>query len=77
VREARFPVEAKSENAPGHTHHRLGGIERGCVSGPVFLEQFLRRRCPIEFMRIGFVPARLDLGKLFLTLKKLIDWIER
>ena len=77
VSEARFPMQAKGENAPGHTHHRLGDIQRGCVSGPVFLEQFLRRCRPIEFMRIGLVPARLDLGKLFLALQKLIGWLKR
>jgi len=28
-------------------------------------------------VRKGFVPERLNLGKLFLALKKLIDWVER
>jgi len=28
-------------------------------------------------VRIGFVAERLDLGKLFLSLKKLVDWIKR
>jgi len=77
VGEARFSVEAESENAAGYADGRLGRFERGCVGIPVLLEQ-LRRRCrPIEFVRIRFVPARLDLGKLFLALKKLVDWVKR
>ena len=44
---------------------------------PYFSNSSFRRRRPIEFVRIGFVPARLDLGKLFLALKKLVDWIKR
>jgi len=28
-------------------------------------------------VRIRFVAARLDLGKLFLALEKLIDWFKR
>jgi len=28
-------------------------------------------------VRVGIDPARLDLSKLFLALKKLVDWIKR
>ena len=75
--ETRFPMEAEGENAAGHADRRLGGFERGCVSRPVFLEQFLWRCRPIEFVWIGFVPARLNLRKLFLALKELVDWVKR
>lgn len=77
VSKARFSMKAKSKNAPGHADFRPGSLERGCVSRPVFFEQFLGRCRAIEFVRIGFMPARLDLGKLFLALKKLVDWIKR
>jgi hypothetical protein len=38
VGETRFSVEAKGENAAGHADRRLGGFERGGVSGTIFLE---------------------------------------
>jgi hypothetical protein len=38
VGEARFSMEAESENAPGYAHGGLGGFERRSVSRPVFLE---------------------------------------
>jgi hypothetical protein len=77
VGETRFSMETQSENAAGHANRWLGGFELGCVGIPVLLEK-LRRGCrPIEFVRIRFVPPRLDLGKLFLALKKLVDWIKR
>jgi hypothetical protein len=77
VSEARFSMKAEGKDPSGHADFRFGGLERGCVSRPVFLEQFLRGCRAIEFVRIGFMPARLDLGKLFLALKKLVDWIKR
>jgi len=77
VGETRFAMEAKSENTAGNANHRLGGFQSGSVSCPVLLEK-LRRRCrPIEFVRIGLMPARLDFGQLFLALNKLVDWIKR
>ena len=77
VGETRFSMQAERENPAGNADHRLGGVERGSVGIAILLKQ-LRRRCrPIEFVRIGIVSARLDLGKFFLALKKLIDWIER
>jgi hypothetical protein len=77
VREARLAVEAQGENAAGHADRWLRGFERRGVRRPVFLEQLLGCCGPIEFVRKGFVPERLNLGKLFLALKKLIDWIKR
>ena len=70
-------MEPKGKNAPGHADRRLGGFERNCVSRSVLLEQFLRRCCPIEFVRIGFVPARFNFGELFLALEKLVDRVKR
>ncbi len=75
--EARFSVQAKRKNPAGDADHRLGGFERGGVGIAVLLKQFRRRCRPVKFVRIGIVPARLNLGKFFLALKKLIDWIER
>jgi len=70
-------MQAERENPAGDADCRLGCFERGSVGIAVFLKQ-LRRCCrPIEFVRIGIVSARLDLGKFFLALKKLVDWIER
>jgi hypothetical protein len=77
VGETRFSVEPERENPAGDADCRLGGFERGSVGIAVLLKQFRRRRRPIEFVGIGIVPARLDLSKFFLALKKLIDWIER
>ena len=77
VGEARFSVQAERENPAGDADHRLGGFERGSVGIAVLLKKFRRRCRPIEFVRIGIVPARLNLGKLFLALKELIDWFER
>ena len=62
---------------PATRTDRLGGFERGSVGIAVLLEQFRRRCRPIELVRIGIVSARLDLGKFFLALKKLVDWIKR
>ncbi len=70
-------MEAEGENPTGHADRRLGGFERGCVRRPIFLEKFLGSRRPIELVRISFVPARLDFGKLLLALKKLVDWFKR
>jgi hypothetical protein len=70
-------MEAEGQNAPGHADRRLSGFERGCVRRPILLEEFHGRCRAIEFMRIGFVPARLNFGKLFLALQKLVDWVKR
>jgi hypothetical protein len=75
--ETRFSVEAKRENPPGHADGRLGGFESSRVRRAVFFEKFLRGCCPIESVRIGFMPVRLDFDKLFLALEKLVDWIKR
>jgi hypothetical protein len=76
VGKSRFSMQAKSENAAGYADGRLGGFERGGVSIPVLLEKLSRGCRPIEFVRIRFMPARLDVGELFLALKKLVDWIK-
>jgi len=77
VGESRLSMQAEREDPAGHADRRLGRFERGSIGIAVLLEQ-LRRRCrPIESVRIGVVPARLDLGKFFLALKKLVDWIKR
>jgi hypothetical protein len=77
VGETRLSMQAKREDPAGDADRRLGGFKRGSIGIAVPLKQ-LRWRCrPIEFVRIGVVPARLDLGKFFLALKKLVDWIER
>jgi hypothetical protein len=77
VGETRFSMKAEGEDPASHADHWLGGFKRGSIGIAVPLKQ-LRWRCrPIEFVRIGVVPARLDLGKFFLALKKLVDWIER
>ena len=70
-------MEAEGENASGHADRRLCGFESGGVSRPVLLEKLLGCCRPIEFVRIGFVPARLNFGKLFLALKKLVDRVKR
>lgn len=77
VREARFSMNAQGENPASYTDGRLGGFERGRVGLPVLLKKLGRRSRRVEFMGIRVVPARFDLGKLFLTLKKLIDWFKR
>jgi hypothetical protein len=77
VGESRFSMDAEGEDAARDANYRFGGLERGCIGIPVFLEQFRRRCRPIEFMRVRFMPARLDFGKLFLALQKLINWIKR
>jgi hypothetical protein len=77
VRETRFSMQAERENPAGDADCRLGGFERGSVGIAVLLKQLRRRYRPIEFVRIGIVSARLNLGKFFLALKELIDWLER
>jgi hypothetical protein len=77
VGEARFSMQAEGENPSGDADHRLGSVESGSVGIAVLLKKFRRRCRPIEFMRIGIVPARLNLSKFFLALKELIDWFER
>ena len=77
VGEARFSMEAEGEDTSGYSDDRPRSFERGCLSCTVFFKYFLRRRRPIEFVGIGFMPARFNLGKLFLALQKLIDWIKR
>jgi hypothetical protein len=61
VRETCLSVEAQGDNAAGHSDGWLGGFERSCVGGAVPLEQFRRRCRPIEFVRIRFMPAGLNL----------------
>jgi hypothetical protein len=38
VREARFFMEAVSQDATGDAHHRLRGFKRGCIGRAIFLE---------------------------------------
>jgi hypothetical protein len=77
VSEARFSMEAESKNAAGYADSRLGCIEGRCIGIPVLLKKFIRGCCPIEFVGICFMPTLLDLGELFLALKKLVGWIKR
>jgi hypothetical protein len=77
MRESGFSVDAQVDNPPGHAHRRFGCFERYRIRRPVFLEEFRRRSRPIEFVRICFVPERLDFGKFFLALKKLVDRFKR
>ena len=59
---------------------RTGGLAVSSVAASadaVLLDQLRRRRRPVKFVRIGLVPARFDLGKLFLALEKLVDWLKR
>jgi hypothetical protein len=74
--ETCLSVEAQGDNAASHSDGRLCCIERRSVGIAVLLEQFRRGCRPTEFVRVCFVPASLDLRKLFLALKKLVDWIE-
>ena len=77
MREARLSVKAQRQNASGHAHRRLGGFERGCVGRAIFLDQLRRALPSIKLVRIGLVPARLDLGKLLLALKILVDVVQK
>jgi len=69
VGETRFSMEPESKYSAGYADSRLGGIERRCVGIPVLFKKFIRSCRPIEFVGIRFMPARLDLGELFLALK--------
>jgi hypothetical protein len=69
-------VEAQGDDAASHSHGRLGSFERRRVGVAVLLKQFRRGCRPIEFVRVRFVPASLNLCELFLALKELINWIE-
>jgi len=76
VRKSGFSMEAQGQNAAGDAHGGLRGFERRGVGIGVLLDQ-LRRGCgPIESVWIGFVAARLNLGELFLALKKLVNWLK-
>jgi hypothetical protein len=75
--ESCLSMNTKRQNPAGDSDSGLGGFERGCVGAVVALEQFRGSGGRIEFVRVGIVPARLDLTKLFLALKKLVNWIKR
>jgi hypothetical protein len=75
--ESSFSVDAQIDNPPGHAHRGLGSFQRGRIRRAVFLKEFRRRRRPLEFVGICFVPERLDFGKFFLALKKLVDRFKR
>jgi hypothetical protein len=77
VRESRLAVQTKGQNAPGDAYGWLRRLQSGSVRRTVFLKKLFRRRRPIKFVWVGLVPARLDLGKLFLALLKLVDWLKR
>ena len=62
VRKARFSMEAKGENATGNADGGLGSFQCGCISRAVLLEQLRRSGRGVKFVRIGLMPARLDLG---------------
>jgi len=69
-------VQAHGENAARYTDRWLGGFQRGCVGRAILLKKFLRCCGPIVSMRIRFVPARLNFGKLLLALLKLVDRVK-
>ena len=75
--ESSLSVNTKRQNPAGDSDSGLGGLERAGVGAAVALKQFRRSRRRIESVRVGIVPARLDLTKLFLALQKLVNWIER
>jgi hypothetical protein len=77
VGETRFSMEAESKNSACYANSRLGCIERRSVGIPVSFKKFIRGCRPIEFVGIRIMPARLDLGELFLALKKLVGRIKR
>jgi len=70
-------VNSKRQNPTGDSDSGLGGFERRCVGAAIALKQFGGSCRRIEFVRVGIVPARLDLTKLFLALDKLVNWIKR
>jgi|HubBroStandDraft_2_1064218.scaffolds.fasta_scaffold944005_2 hypothetical protein len=61
-------MQAQREYPAGHSNGRLGSLQSGGVRATVFLVDSGEGRRPIEFVRIRFVPARFDLGELFLAL---------
>jgi hypothetical protein len=75
--ESSLSMNTKRQNPARDSDSGLGGFERGRVGTAIALKQFRRSRRRIEFVRVGIVPARLDLTKLFLALQKLVNWIER
>lgn len=75
--EAGLAVEPQRDNPSGNAHFRLGGFQRGSVSLAVFFQELGRGCRPIKPVGIGVMPARLDLGKLFLALEELVDWFKR
>ena len=77
VREAGFAVQAKPQDAPGHSHRGFGGFERRCVSRRILFNELRRGRCPVEAMRVCVMAASFDLGKLFLALKILVLRLKR
>jgi hypothetical protein len=77
VGEACFSVKANRENPACHANRRFGCLEGRRVRIAVLLEQLGWGRRRVKSVRIRLVPARFDLGKLFLSLEKLIDWVKR
>ncbi len=77
VRETRFSVQAKRQDASRHSDRRFGGFERRCVSRGILFNKFRRRRCPIEPVRVRVMAASFDVGKLLPPLEILVVWLKR
>jgi hypothetical protein len=77
MRKSGLTVDTKVDNSSGDAHRGLRRLKRRGIGASIFLKKFRRSRGAIEFMRVGLVPARLNLGKFFLTLQELIGWFKR
>jgi hypothetical protein len=75
--ESGLAMNAQVDDAAGDPDGRLRRLQCDSVGAAVFLKQLQRVCRPVKFVGIRFMPARLDLGKLFLALEKLVDWILR
>ena len=75
--EAGFSMKAKGKNAASYADCRFRGFQGRSVGISILFKKLRRGGGPIELVRVGFVPASLDFGELFLALKKLIDRVKR
>ena len=77
MRKAGFAMQAQRQDSPRHPDRGLGRFKSRSVGRGILFDQLGGGSGPFKLVRICFVTASFDVGKLLLTLEILVLWLKR
>ena len=75
--EAGFAVQAQRQDSSRHSDGGLGRLQGRGVGRSILFDELGGRSGPIKLVRIRFMAASFDVGKLLLALEILVLWLKR